>query len=122
MLTRVFIFVAGLMGAEGVVLAALGAHAKPGSGLEAAAYLLSLHAVAVLAGGVMLERGALWRPALVAATGGWAAGALLFSGAVAMQVFTGSRPFPLAAPIGGTLMIAAWLALAASAVLGGKRD
>lgn len=122
MLTRAFIFVAGLMGAEGVVLAALGSHAKPGSGLDGAAYLLLLHAGAVLAGSAMLERGALWRPALVAATGGWIIGAVLFSGAVAMQVFTGHRPFALAAPTGGTVLIAAWLSLAASAVLGPRRD
>ncbi|KAB2848098.1 MAG: DUF423 domain-containing protein [Hyphomicrobiaceae bacterium] len=110
------------MGAQGVVLAALGAHAKPGSGLEGAAYLLLLHAVAVLAGGVLIERGPLWRPALVAATGGWATGAVLFSGTIAMQAFTGHRPFPLAAPTGGTILIAAWLALCVAALIGGRQE
>ena len=48
---------AGLMGAAGVVLTAAGAHGKPGFGLDAAGYLLLIHAVAVMAGVAVLRPG-----------------------------------------------------------------
>ena len=40
------------------------------------------------------------------------AGAILFAGDLSARAFLGARLFPYAAPIGGSLMILAWLALA----------
>ena len=40
----------------------------------------------------------------------------VFSGDVALRTFAGHRLFPMAAPTGGIVLIAAWLGLAAAAV------
>ena len=47
-MSRIVITLAGLMGVSGVILAAVGAHVAPGTGLDGAAYILLLHAGAVL--------------------------------------------------------------------------
>ncbi|MEN3347908.1 MAG: hypothetical protein V7632_1543, partial [Bradyrhizobium sp.] len=46
---------------------------------------------------------------------GFVVAATLFAGDLACRQFTGDRLFPFAAPTGGTLLIASWLLLAASA-------
>jgi uncharacterized membrane protein YgdD (TMEM256/DUF423 family) len=46
-----------------------------------------------------------------------ALGVTLFSGDLAMRTFTGERLFPMAAPAGGLLAMAGWLAVGASAVV-----
>ena len=108
------LFLAGLMGAAGIALAAAAAHAKPGAGLESAAHMLLFHAVAVLAASALIDSGRLWRPVAFLAVAGWIAGVLLFSGDIAMRAFAGGKLFPMAAPIGGSILIGAWLALAVS--------
>ena len=112
----ILLILAGLMGAAGVVLAAAGAHAAPHAGLASAAYLLLFHATAVLGGSALTHQGLLWRPLALAAAIGWIVGAMLFAGDVSARAFIGHRLFPFAAPAGGTILIAAWLALAAAAV------
>jgi uncharacterized membrane protein YgdD (TMEM256/DUF423 family) len=111
----IFIVLAGIMGACGVILAAAGAHAAPRGGLDSAAYLLLFHAVALLSGVALLQQGSLWRPLALPALIGWVLGAVLFSGDVALRTFAGHRLFPFAAPAGGIILICAWLALAAAA-------
>ncbi|TIU27345.1 MAG: DUF423 domain-containing protein, partial [Mesorhizobium sp.] len=44
-------------------------------------------------------------------------GLLMFSGDLIARDFLGSRLFPMSAPVGGTLLIAGWLAIAVSALL-----
>jgi uncharacterized membrane protein YgdD (TMEM256/DUF423 family) len=44
------------------------------------------------------------------------AGLALFTGDLAMRVYAGTRLFPMAVPAGGTLLIAGWLVVAASAL------
>jgi uncharacterized membrane protein YgdD (TMEM256/DUF423 family) len=117
MTSTIFIVLAGLMGAGGIILAAAGAHAAPGAGLDSAAYMLLFHAAAVLGGAALLQQGLLWRPLALAALAAWIVGAALFSGDVALRVFTGHRLFPMAAPTGGIILIAAWLALAAAGIV-----
>ncbi len=112
----IILLFAGLMGAGGVALAAADAHAAPGAGLAAAAYMLLFHAAALVGGTALYGQGVLWRPLLLAVLIGWIVGAALFSGDVAMRAFAGHRLFPMAAPTGGIVLIAAWLALAAAAV------
>jgi uncharacterized membrane protein YgdD (TMEM256/DUF423 family) len=117
----ILLVLAGLMGAAGVALAAAAAHSSAGASLASGAQMLLFHAAAVLGGVALLDRGRLWRPAALAATGGWVLGALLFAGDIALRSLAGYRLFPMAAPAGGSLLILSWLALAVSAIVGQKR-
>ena len=113
-LLRVLIVLAGLMGAGGVILAAASAHGPDASRLGPASSMLLFHAAAVLGTVALAVRGLIhaarargrmglcrrdrpvrWRPRL--------------------RQFAGHALFPFAAPTGGTLLIASWLALAVAA-------
>ena len=115
-MNQIIIALAGLMGAAGVMLAAAGAHGKPGSGLDSAGYLLLIHAVAVVAGAVAARSGIILRPIAMIAVWGFVLGGGLFAADVAARAYLGHRLFPFAAPAGGMIMIAAWLALVAAAL------
>jgi uncharacterized membrane protein YgdD (TMEM256/DUF423 family) len=112
----IVIALAGLMGAGGIALAAAGAHAAPGAGLEAAAYILLFHAAALLGCVALTGQGLLWRPLAFGALAAWIVGALLFSGDIALRAFAGHRLFAMAAPSGGIILIIGWIALAVAAV------
>jgi uncharacterized membrane protein YgdD (TMEM256/DUF423 family) len=114
----ILITLAGLMGAAGIALAAAAAHAAPGAGLEGAAYMLLFHAAAVLGGTALMQQGASWRPLVLVVLAAWIVGAVLFSADIALRAFAGHRLFPYAAPLGGMILIAAWLGLVAAAVVG----
>jgi len=116
MTVTILIVLAGLMGAGGIVLAAAGAHAAPGAGLDSAAYMLLFHAAAVLGGAALMQQGALWRPLALIVLAAWVLGAALFSGDIALRAFAAHRLFPFAAPTGGFILIAAWLGLAGAAL------
>ena len=99
------------------MLAAAGAHAHAAAATGASAgYMLLFHAAAVVGGAALLQQGVVWRPLLILALAGWVLGAALFSGDLALRAFTGHRLFVMAAPTGGIILIAAWLALAAAAL------
>jgi uncharacterized membrane protein YgdD (TMEM256/DUF423 family) len=119
MAVTILIALAGLMGAAGIVLAAAGAHIAPGAGLDSAAYMLLFHAAAVVGGAALIQQGSLWRPLALAVLAAWVLGAALFSGDIGLRAFTAHRLFPFAAPSGGFVLIAAWLGLAAAALLRG---
>lgn len=106
---------AGLMGAGGVILAASAAHGTPDPALTSAAYILLFHAAAVLAGAGFLERDVLWRAPLILALLAWIIGCVLFSGDLAANAFLGRHLFRMAAPTGGTVLIAGWIALTIAA-------
>ena len=91
---------AGLYGAAGVVLAAVGAHAGAGAGpnVTTAAYFLLLHAAALV--GACGLAGPRDGHALRLAATLWALGAFLFSGELAVHALTGRSPAPIAAPLG----------------------
>jgi uncharacterized membrane protein YgdD (TMEM256/DUF423 family) len=110
---RILLALAGLMGAAGVALAAAGAHLG-GDNLATAATFLLIHAAAVagLASGAPNLRGLTLAASLLAL------GALLFSGDIAARAFLGGKLFPMAAPAGGIILMAGWLALAVAAALG----
>ena len=78
--------------------------------------MLLFHATAVLGGAALFQQGVTWRPFLILALAGWVLGAALFSGDLALRAFTGHRLFAMAAPTGGVILIAAWLALAVAAI------
>jgi uncharacterized membrane protein YgdD (TMEM256/DUF423 family) len=117
-MTTGLLILAGLMGAAGVILAAASAHGTPGAGLDSAGTILMIHAAAVLGGVAVLHQGLLSRPIGLAALCIMVLGSVLFAGDVAARAYLGTRLFPMAAPTGGTLVIAAWLILALAAVLG----
>jgi uncharacterized membrane protein YgdD (TMEM256/DUF423 family) len=117
MSSTILIALAGLMGAAGVVLLAAAAHAAPGAGLDSAGQMLLFHAAAVMAATAVLAQGLLFRPLALVAAAGLVLGAVLFSGDIAMRALAGHRLFPFAAPTGGFMLIASWLALAIAAVV-----
>jgi uncharacterized membrane protein YgdD (TMEM256/DUF423 family) len=117
MTPAILIAFTGLMGAAGVILLAAGAHAAPGAGLDSAGQMLLFHAAAVLALAAALHQGLVFRPLAIAVAIGLIAGATLFSGDIAMRAFAGHRLFPLAAPTGGFILIASWLALGVAGVI-----
>ena len=100
-----------LAGAFGVTLAAAAAHS--GEMFGAASAMLLAHAPLLLVlgfgGAARLRFGAV---------GAWLAiaGLVLFAGDIALRGFIGRGLFAFAAPIGGTLLIVAWLAVALGAV------
>ncbi len=100
-----------LMGAAGVAVAALAAHADGGDMAKTASLFLVLHAAALLGLSAHTRIGEGSKGQLIAGFA-LAAGAILFSGDLAGHAFFGARLFPYAAPIGGSLMILSWLALA----------
>ena len=103
------IVLAGAMGAGGVILAAVSAHLPQGAGLESAAYMLLFHAAAILGVAAILRQGLLWRPLAGLALAAWILGGALFSGDLTLRALAGHRLFPMAAPSGGTLLIAGWI-------------
>lgn len=115
---RLITCLAGLIGAGGVVLAALSTHAYAGTSLNVAASMLSLHAPAILAIAIGGRTGVLNGRIAQMAAWGLIAGILLFSGDLAWRAFFGVALFPMAAPSGGVLLIIGWLGAAVSGLIG----
>jgi uncharacterized membrane protein YgdD (TMEM256/DUF423 family) len=114
-LFRILIILAGIMGADGVMLAAASAHQADATRLAAASSMLLFHATAVLAVAALAERGVIQIRIGIAAAFGFVVAAALFAGDLTLRQYAGHGLFPLAAPSGGTLLIASWLLLAVSA-------
>jgi uncharacterized membrane protein YgdD (TMEM256/DUF423 family) len=113
---RILIALAGLMGACGVMLAAGAAHLADASRLGPASSMLLFHATAVLGTVALTERGILHARIGIVAAFGFVIAALLFAGDLTVRQYTDHSLFPMAAPTGGTLLIASWIVLAISAV------
>ena len=114
-LARVLIGLAGVMGADGVILAAASAHQADASRLAAASSMLLFHACAVLAAVALVERALIHARIGSAAAIGFVIAAGLFAGDLTLRQYAGHGLFPLAAPTGGALLIASWLALTVAA-------
>jgi uncharacterized membrane protein YgdD (TMEM256/DUF423 family) len=84
--------------------------------LDSAGYLLLFHAAGLLGGVALLNHLLLSRPLALIALAGFVLGAALFAGDVAARAWLGHRLFPMAAPTGGMVLIAAWLLLALAAI------
>ena len=112
---RILIVLAAIMGADGVMLAAASAHGTDASRLASASSMLLFHATAVLAAIALTERGLVHAKIGIAATFGFVVAAALFAGDLTLRQYAGHGLFPMAAPTGGTLLIASWLALAVAA-------
>ena len=87
-------------------------------GVRASRLFRELTPVAKLGGSALTHQGLVWRPLALAAAIAWVVGAVLFAGDVSARAFFGHRLFPIAAPAGGSILIAAWLAFAAAALVG----
>jgi uncharacterized membrane protein YgdD (TMEM256/DUF423 family) len=112
---RILIILTGVMGADGVILAALSAHQADATRLAAASSMLLFHATAVLAVVALAERGLIHVGIGIASAWGFVVAAALFATDLSLRQFAGHSLFPFAAPTGGTLLIASWLALAVAA-------
>ncbi|MBR0961328.1 DUF423 domain-containing protein [Bradyrhizobium japonicum] len=112
---RLLIGLAGLMGAAGVALAAASAHGADASRLASASAMLLFHATAILATVALLARGLLHGGIGLVTAFGFVIGAALFAGDLTLRQFAGHSLFPYAAPTGGTVMIASWLAVSVAA-------
>jgi uncharacterized membrane protein YgdD (TMEM256/DUF423 family) len=112
---RILVVLAALMGADGVILAAATAHQADATRLAAASSMLLFHATAVLASVALAERGIVHVRIGLTAAFGFVIAASLFAGDLTLRQYAGHGLFPSAAPTGGTLLIASWLALAVAA-------
>lgn len=111
------IFLAGLMGAAGIWLAAAAAHSRPGLNLDVAGTMLLIHAAAVIGLVAVSAQGIVFRPLVLVASGGLVLGASLFAGDLALRAYMGTRLFPGAAPAGGFIMLLSWLAAGISGLV-----
>ena len=114
-LFRILIILASVMGADGVMLAALSAHQSDAARLAAASSMLLFHATAVLATVALTERRVVNLQLGLAAAFGFVIAAALFAGDLTLRQFAGHGLFPLAAPTGGTLLIVSWAMIALAA-------
>jgi uncharacterized membrane protein YgdD (TMEM256/DUF423 family) len=114
-LFRILVILAGVMGADGVILAAASAHQGDAPRLVPASSMLLFHAAAVLAVVALTERAVIHVRAGIAAAFGFVVAAALFAGDLTLRHFAGHGLFPFAAPTGGTLLIVSWLTLAVAA-------
>jgi uncharacterized membrane protein YgdD (TMEM256/DUF423 family) len=114
---------AALLGGAGVALAALSTHAEGGELGRTAAQFLILHAgalVGVTAHARIADR--LTARALLGTGAALAIGTLIFSAELTARAFAGTRLFPLAAPVGGSLMILSWISLSLVFAVGVTRE
>jgi uncharacterized membrane protein YgdD (TMEM256/DUF423 family) len=115
-LFRILVALAAVMGADGVILAAVSAHQPDASRLASASSMLLFHAATVLATVALIERSIIHLKAGVTAAFGFVVAAALFAGDLTLRQYAGHGLFAFAAPTGGTLLIVSWLALAVAAV------
>ena len=109
--SRLTLFLAGLIGAFGVIFSAMAAHGGDTHLYSAAAAACMAQAPALLAIYVGWER---IRTALIASAL-IGLGCLLFAGDLTFRARFGQGLFPMSAPSGGTMMILGWIAVAAGA-------
>ena len=115
-LPRILIALAALMGACGVMLAAAAAHLPDASRLASASSMLLFHGIAVLAIVALADRAIVHARIGLIATAGFVIAASLFAGDLSLRQYADRSLFPMAAPTGGTLLIASWVVLAVAAV------
>src|SRR6195952_2619983 len=112
---RILIVLAAVMGADGVILAAASAHGADASRLAPASPMLPFPALAVPAAVRLADRGLLHARLGILSAFGFVIAASLFAGDLTLRQYAGHGLFPMAAPTGGTLLIASWLLLGVAA-------
>jgi len=101
---RILTVLAGLLGAAGVVVAAVAAHGGYGETLNTASLFALIHAALAIA----MTRGLPTRLTTLAGAV-IIMGAFLFCGDLALRAIAQRGIFPMAAPLGGFLLIGGWL-------------
>lgn len=115
--SRFALGVAGILGAGGTAAAALASHAGDERVLGAVALVALTHAAAFLAFGLSpLRSRSLRAGGLVIG-----AGVFLFAADLLLRHILDYGLFPMAAPAGGTMIIAGWTLIAVAGTIG-KRD
>jgi uncharacterized membrane protein YgdD (TMEM256/DUF423 family) len=114
--STLLIVLAGLLGSAGVALAAWAAHRSGGENLMTAALFLLLHAAPVLAIALAPPRRALLIAASILVLG-----VTLFSGDLSLRYIANLKPWPMAAPTGGSLLILGWLWMTFAGLLAMRR-
>jgi len=112
---RILVVLAAVMGADGVILAALSAHLPDAARLGTASSMLLFHATAVLGAVALAERGVIDVGIGLSAALGFVVAAVLFATDLTLRQYASHSLFPMAAPTGGTFLILSWLALAVAA-------
>lgn len=115
-MNRFLIFAGALCGASGVVLSAMGAH-MGGGNLPTVALFLLVHAPVLFFVGMQGNS-----RAFTISGGILLIGTVLFAADLTLRNMIGQKLFPMAAPAGGTLMIAGWLAIAVSVIIERKNQ
>jgi uncharacterized membrane protein YgdD (TMEM256/DUF423 family) len=118
--SRIHVALAALMGACGVALWAFATHRKGAGSLEIAAQLLLFHCTAVIAITACRKLGLLANRVSSIALSMMILGNVLFASAPIFRSFAGFWLFPIAAPIGGSMIILSWLGVALSVLLSMK--
>lgn len=113
---RLHLIIGTLFGAAGVALLAAGAHSVGGQATVAGQMLL-FHAAAIMAATAARKGGQLHAGIGRIAISLLILGVLLFASDLVLRAFAGTRMFALAAPLGGGMTIAGWLALTLSAMV-----
>lgn len=128
--SRSILLAAGLFGATGIGLGALGAHAlEPfltvrgtAHAWDTAARYHMIHAIALLVAGVWLQyaQGPIARAVLWAGRS-WIFGIILFSGSLYLLALGGPRWLGPVTPAGGVVLIGGWVYIIAAANAGKAR-
>jgi uncharacterized membrane protein YgdD (TMEM256/DUF423 family) len=115
--SRIHLFLAALMGAAGVALWAMAAHKPGGASLVTGAQFLLFHASAIMAVTASRKQNLLHPRLASLGVSVMILGNALFTGDLVTRTFAQSPLFTMAAPLGGSLTILAWLGIAVSAAL-----
>ena len=118
---RILIALAALAGGLGVAASAAAAHIPGADSLKTAAQFLLFHAPAILALTGLGAGGLTHRLATRIAAAALMLGLALFSGDLALRALSGHALFPMAAPVGGILLMLGWLAAALAALVPVRR-
>ncbi|MCE4223997.1 DUF423 domain-containing protein [Methylobacterium sp. C25] len=114
---RILLALAALSGLLGVLASAVAAHRDGGETLKTAAQFLLFHAPLVVGLVALAGSGATHGRLTRLAGAAILAGLALFSGDLAMRALSGVPLFPMAAPVGGFVLMAGWLLVVATAVV-----
>jgi uncharacterized membrane protein YgdD (TMEM256/DUF423 family) len=114
---------AGLAGSAGIGEAALAAHGldsgNSSASLQTSANFLLLHATAIVAITSFAHTSERFPRYFLSAAFVLLLGTIIFCGDLTLRALAGSRLFVMAAPLGGSLLIAGWLFLAIIAITAG---
>lgn len=115
-MTAIYLIFGALFGLSGIALAAAGAHVNGAANVQIAAQFLLFHAPAVIALVCARRLDLLMQRVSALAVALLILGVVLFCGDLAWRGFRGESLLPMAAPIGGGLMMVAWALVALSAL------